>query len=241
MSKFRVFDMFAGIGGFTVGLDRAGRFQTEAFCEIDDYCRKVLAKHWGAVGLMAAPDATTAAFEALRGRIDVITAGFPCQDLSRAGKRAGIEGDRSRLYREVLRAVGAIRPEFVIMENSPALLDSGLGSILGPLASLGYDAVWHCIPAAYVGARHHRDRLWIVGYLPDAKSARFEQCWRIECEKDSVEERRVRNGFAKPLPPRTADGIRDRTHRNRVIGNAVVPQIPEIIGRAIMRAHGAAE
>ena len=234
-APLRVLDLFSGIGGFSLGLERAG-MRTVAFCEIDPFCRRVLQKHWGAVGIMAAPDATTAAFENLKGRVDVITAGFPCQDISRAGKRAGIEGDRSRLYREALRAVSDIRPRYVIMENSPALLDSGLGSILGPLAALGYDAVWHCIPAAYVGARHHRDRLWIVGYLPDASSARLEQCWRLECEKDSVEERRVRNGFAEPMPSRTSDGTPNRTHRNRAIGNAVVPQIPEMIGRAILAA-----
>lgn len=236
MKRFQTLDLFSGIGGFSVGFERTGDFETVAFCEIDQFCRRILAKHWGATGLMAAPDVTTAAFEAHKGRSNVITAGFPCQDISRLGKRKGIEGEKSKLYREVLRAVGAIRPEFVIMENSSALLDSGLGSILGPLAALGYDAVWHCIPAAYVGARHHRDRLWIVGYLPNAQSARFEQCWRVECEKDSIEERRVRNGFAEPLPPRTADGVRYRTHRNRVIGNAVVPQIPELIGRAILNS-----
>lgn len=235
MEQLYVVELFAGIGAFTIGLEKAG-LKTIAFCEKDERNRRVLGEHWGAIGFNAAPDAATARFSNLRGRADVVTAGFPCQDVSYAGKRGGLDGEQSRLWRHAIRALDEIRPGFAILENSPALLDGGLGDILGALAALGYDAVWHCIPAAYVGARHIRDRLWIVAYLPNAKSARFEQCWRLECEKESVEERRLRYGFAQPGPPRVADGIANRSYRIAAIGNAVVPAIPEIIGRAIMNS-----
>lgn len=231
-----VLDLFSGIGGFTIGLERAG-LRTIAMCERDPFARAVLAQRFGAVGYMAAPDAETAVFANLRGRVNVIAAGFPCQDVSFAGKGKGLTGKKSRLWREVHRAVDEIRPDFVILENSAALLTRGLDTVLGALAALGYDAVWHCIPAAYVGASHLRDRIWIVGYRPNATGARFVECWRLECEKDSIEERRLRYWPTESRPPRVADGVRHRTHRNRVCGEAVVPHIPEIIGRAIMKSR----
>src|SRR5208282_3242190 len=94
----------------------------------------------------------------------ILCGGFPCQDISNAGKRAGIDGERSGLWSEFARLIGELRPRYAIMENVAALLGRGLERVLGDLASIGYDAEWHCIPASAVGAPHRRDRVWIVAY-----------------------------------------------------------------------------
>ncbi len=199
-------DLFSGIGGFALGLERAGH-ETVAFCEIDPFCRKVLAKHWPAVpcyddirtltagrlaadGIIGMADAsgigcgcgTHARREGpthqsewcvrceLSGpRIDGICGGFPCQDISTAGKGAGIDGARSGLWSEYARLIGELRPRYVFVENVAALLGRGLGRVLGDLAALGYDAEWHCIPASAVGAPHRRDRVWIVAYAANER------------------------------------------------------------------------
>src|SRR5690606_13124048 len=99
------------------------------------------------------------------GEADVVCGGFPCQDISNAGKRAGITGERSGLWRELVRAIRVVRPKYAIVENVAALLGRGMGTVLGDLAESGYDAEWDCIPASAVGAYHERDRLWIVAYI----------------------------------------------------------------------------
>ena len=167
----KVLDLFAGIGGFSLGLERAG-METVAFCEIEDYPRKVLAKHWPGVPIYE--DVKELTSERLRADgiigIDVITAGFPCQDISTAGRGAGIEGERSGLWSEIARLSGELRPRYIILENVSALLSRGLDKVLGDLAEIGYDAEWHCIPASHLGAPHRRDRWWCVA---DTNSERY--------------------------------------------------------------------
>lgn len=156
---------FRASAAFSLGLERAGGFETVAFCEIEDYPRRVLAKHWPNVPCYDDVRTLTADRLAADGiAVDVICGGFPCQDVSFAGKRAGLEGARSGLWREYARLIGELRPRFVIVENVPGLLNLGMGAVLGDLSSLGYDATWDCIPAAAVGAPHRRDRVWIVAY-----------------------------------------------------------------------------
>ena len=161
----RVLSLFSGIGGFDIGLERAG-MQTVAFCEFEPYCQAVLKRHWPEVPIY--DDVRTLSADTLRRDgvwpIDVIAGGFPCQDLSYAGKRAGIEGERSGLWSEFARLIGEVRPRFALMENVPGLLSAGHGRVLGDLAALGYDATWDCIPASAVGAPHRRDRVWIVAH-----------------------------------------------------------------------------
>jgi DNA (cytosine-5)-methyltransferase 1 len=166
-------DLFAGIGGFALGLERTGGFKTVAFCEIEPYPRAVLAKHWPGVKQYDDVRTLTGARLGTDGiAVDVITGGFPCQDISKAGKQAGISDDtRSGLWSEIARLVGEIRPRYVIVENVSALLSGPserrggwFGRVLGDLAEIGYDAEWHCIPASYVGAPHRRDRVWIVAH-----------------------------------------------------------------------------
>ena len=182
--------LFAGIGGLELGLEWTGGFRTVWQVENDRYATRVLEKHWPDVrrwGDVATfpPDAESN----LRGTsgddgqeppdgtrdrwyADLICGGFPCQDISYAGKGAGLDGSRSGLWYEFARVIGILRPRIVLVENVAALLTRGLDSVLGTLASLGYDAEWHCIPAAAVGAPHIRDRVFILAY---AKEPVFRQ------------------------------------------------------------------
>lgn len=160
----RVLDLFSGIGGFSLGLERAG-FQPVAFCELLPKPRHTLATHWPGVPIYDDVRTLTAARLAADGIAPrAICGGFPCQDISFAGKGAGIDGERSGLWGEYARLIGEVRPELVFVENVSALLGRGLGRVLGDLASLGYHAWWDCIPASAVGAPHRRDRLWLVAY-----------------------------------------------------------------------------
>ena len=273
----RVLDLFSGIGGFSLGLERAG-MTTVAFCEIDPFCRRVLAKHWPKVPIYDDVRDVTAARLAADGiDVDVICGGFPCQDISIAGRGAGLAGERSGLWREYARIVGELGPRYVIVENVSALLGRGLGDVLGELAALRYAAEWHCIPAAAVGAPHRRDRVWIVAY-PDggcgsgigaharngravssegaqrfvrgggrgSHMAHADRAGREERDTATVPD--VTRFFARSLAAgrsywgaepgmgRVANGVPRRVERLRALGNAVVPQIPEMIGRAIMEA-----
>jgi DNA (cytosine-5)-methyltransferase 1 len=400
-----VLDLFSGIGGFSLGLERAG-MRTVAFCEINEYCGKVLRKHWPEVpicknirameayrtaegpgnGFIRARSFTWRSGEAIQrqptvdvgrsasangnarprgsitaqehngnpqetaddpspisfarntdhkgtnssgvgsgqgvlrlqqsgngyrphrpsiarrpdgviepatavpslspsevtsgqkgglgdiGPIDVICGGFPCTDISVAGKGLGITGPQSGLWSEYARIVGEVRPKYAIVENVAALLGRGIERVLGDLAALGFDAEWHCIPASAVGAPHRRDRVWIVAY-PNGSEWRSERGARdhhgsnghaqrqqgSDRPEPSCEDVAHANGqrqqeqrgsvagiaclaklelsdwwLAEPDVGRVAHGVPARVDRLRALGNAVVPQIPEIIGRAIM-------
>ena len=161
MKKLRVLSMFSGCGALDLGLHHARQaFKPVAFCEINHRCSCLLALHWPDVPNLG--DVCTAEFTP--GMADMIIAGFPCQDLSNAGKRAGLAGSRSGLFWEVVRAIRVVRPRIVLLENVAALHNRGMGTVLGALAEVGYDATVHCIPASYVGAPHDRDRTWIVAH-----------------------------------------------------------------------------
>jgi DNA (cytosine-5)-methyltransferase 1 len=278
-----VLDLFSGIGGFSLGLERAG-MRTVAFCEIEPFCRAVLKKHWPHVPCY--DDIRTLTADRLRAdgiAVDVICGGFPCQDISVAGKGAGIEGSRSGLWSEYARLIGELRPRYIIVENVAALLGRGLDRVLGDLATLGYDAEWHCIPASAIGAPHRRDRLWLVANpcrperrpvdsacgsvqrshgvsqgekgagrsstsgeaLADAdsrheyrRSSALQMGWgRIAREAAADGDAGRAQWSIEPDVGRVAHGVSARVDRLCGLGNAVVPQIPEIIGRAIMNTQ----
>ena len=145
MTALRFLDLFSGIGGFSLGLERAGH-RTVAFCEIEPFCQRVLKKHWPRIPCYGDIRELTAASLRSDGiEVDAVCGGFPCQDISLAGKGAGIDGERSGLWSEYRRLVGELRPRYVIVENVTALLHRGIGRVLGDLAALRYDAEWHCI------------------------------------------------------------------------------------------------
>jgi site-specific DNA-cytosine methylase len=180
---------------------------TVQFCEIEGYCREVLRKHWPEVpchGDIRTLEPTAA---------DLICGGFPCQDISLAGNRAGTAGKRSGLYREMLRAIRMVRPRFAIMENVAALLGLGMGNLLADVAEDGYDTEWDCISARDVGAPHGRDRIWITLTDPHQfeRSARTVAGfgwwnWRA----GEIEETRNADGVWQLQPPRLLGDIRRR-------------------------------
>jgi len=244
----KVLDLFSGIGGFSLGLERTGGFQTVAFCEIEEFPRRVLAKHWPEVPIYEDVRTLTADRLAADGiAVDVICGGFPCQDISLAGKGLGLAGERSGLWGQYDRLVGELRPSLVLVENVSALLGRGLGVVLGNLAARGYDAWWDCIPASAVGFPHGRDRVWLVAYAGEERTKR-----RVEeslCGLSSLPWRenvgRAQEWAARPDLSAsglcgTGDGIPRRVDRTGALGNAVVPQIPEMIGNAILKSMVAA-
>ena len=301
--------LFAGIGGLDLGLERAG-MECKWQVEIDEYARRVLAKHWPNVRRW--DDIKTfppAADYGIRGgqktrngkpkiygekwSVDLICGGFPCQDISTAGKRTGLHGDRSGLFFEALRVVELLRPRWLLLENVAALLNGGLDEVLGTLAEVGFDAEWHCLQAADFGAPHIRDRVFILahantngsgqqsreptderrstgetrreslqgkrrrkqdaaradiepaGEIPNSDKLRMEGRRNVE-ESDregstkkklvgrSLQEARSDWWAIEPELGRVANGIPARVDRLRGIGNAVVPQIAEWLGRQIM-------
>lgn len=239
MSKLRVLDLFSGIGGFSLGLERTGGFETVAFCEIEPAARRLLAARWP--GVPQYGDIETADFSQV-GPVDLVAAGFPCQDISNAGLRAGISGSRSSLFWHVLRAVRMVGRPRLLLENVAALLDRGMGDVLGALAEIGHDAEWHCIPASAVGAPHRRDRLWIYSDSKWDKQSRQEPCVGPIGRMGRVEQSVAWDGgweAALTSLRGMGDGLSGSVDRTDGCRNAVVPQIPEALGRAILEGVAA--
>jgi DNA (cytosine-5)-methyltransferase 1 len=156
-------DTFSGIGGFSLAARWLGGIETVQFVEREPYCQRILAKHWPTVPIH--DDICT--FNPAPGSADIVCGGFPCQDISTAGKQAGIkEGTRSGLFYELMRVIRLVGPRYVVLENVAAITSNGMDAVLGTLAEAGFDAEWACIPAADVGACHRRDRWWCVAYAP---------------------------------------------------------------------------
>jgi DNA (cytosine-5)-methyltransferase 1 len=244
-ANLNVLDLFSGIGGLALGLKRAG-MRTAAFCEAEPYCRRVLARHWP--GVPVYDDVRTLTASRLRAdgiAINAICGGFPCQDISYAGFGAGIRGGRSGLWFEYARLIGELGPEIAIVENVSALLDRGLGDVLGTLSDLGYHAIWDTVTACAMGLPHMRRRVFIVAYADRLNGwPRFRDSFAREYRAiqtlDRFEGARARQRARLANPSelyRGADGVPFGVERNRAIGNAVAPDVAEAIGTAIMRAY----
>jgi DNA (cytosine-5)-methyltransferase 1 len=183
----KVGELFAGIGGIGLGLERTGGFEVVWQVEKDDYATKVLEKNWPAVRRW--DDVKTFPPETGTWECDLICGGFPCQDISFAGKGAGLEGERSGLFYEGIRIIKTLRPRWVLLENVSALLVRGLGDVLRELAQIGYDSEWHCVPAASVGAPHRRDRIFILAHTQysgshgDWQDEQERQCQEVRGDK----------------------------------------------------------
>jgi len=170
----KLLDTFAGIGGFSYAAEKlVGGFETTQFIEINPYCQKILNKHWSHVPIH--DDITT--FTAKSGEFDIITGGFPCQDISVAGLQKGITKEtRSGLFYELIRVIRMVRPKYVVLENVAAILNRGLDIVLRELSEAGYDAEWAVISASSLGACHQRSRWWLVAYPNDNGSSSSEEC-----------------------------------------------------------------
>jgi DNA (cytosine-5)-methyltransferase 1 len=240
-----VLSLFSGIGGIELGLEMAGGFNTVAFCDPDEACQQQLAKQW--VGVPIYGDIR----ELSRGRLladgvrlpRVIAGGFPCQDISYAGRGAGLAGERSGLWWEMHRLVGELEPDFVVGENVSALRSRGLDVVLGSLAALGSDAEWHCLTSAAVGAPHRRDRTWIVAHAQRlGLSGQGQLVKSIHSAPGAYREAdRFVDAFRERALPFVCgghDGLPPRVDRQAVkqLGNAVDPQVARIIGLAIKQA-----
>lgn len=257
----RHLDLFSGIGGFALAAQWVwGRkHEIVSFCEIDPFCQKVLKKHWSGVPIH--DDIKTLRGDDF-GAIDLITGGFPCQDLSCAGQRKGIQAERSGLWKELFRCIDEIRPAYTIIENVTALLSGESGSwfykLLNALASIRYNAEWHSLPASCFGAPHHRDRIFIIASNPNktrcngtifkkeftdltdlakyyelANPAHRHDLWHEG--KREVYWWELNN---KPILFGVDDGLSSWIHRGEGLGNAIVPLIAAVIMQAIKEADG---
>jgi len=265
--------LFAGIGGFDLGFERCG-MQCRWQVEIDDFATRVLTKHWPSVHRER--DIRQCGRQNLAS-VDIICGGFPCQDISYAGAGAGLEGERSGLFFEAIRVVQQLRPRAVVLENVAALLTRGMDRVLGTLAEIGYDAEWHCIPAAAVGAPHIRDRVFVMAYAAgsrlqegaglrsDGESPRRRKSTRGSSDgsEDVADTDSVHGDYAghgagvlrrqqqpsrvlgnskhwiiEPPVGRVANGIPSRVDRLRCLGNAIVPQVAEFVGKMVMERLG---
>lgn len=220
--------LFSGIGGMDLGLERAG-MTCKWQVEIDDYATRVLAKHWPAVPRFR--DVREVGRQNLA-PVDLICGGFPCQDISIAGDGSGLAGKQSGLWSEFYRIICELRPCYVFMENVPTLCSRGLGEILGQLSDVGYDAEWHGIPAAAIGAVHLRARQWVLAYPTGFRDGTPEG--RVLTGR--VEPEHGHWWSSEPRVCRVDDGTAARVDRLKGLGNAVVPQVAEWIGKRIMVA-----
>jgi DNA (cytosine-5)-methyltransferase 1 len=207
-------DLFSGIGGFALGLQRTGGFKTIGFCDFDSKTHPVLKKNFPGVPIY---DDVRTLKGADIGTVDIVTGGFPCQDLSVAGKGAGLKGERSGLWYEMHRIIKETRPKWVIAENVAVLRSRGLDEVLGSLTEIGYDAEWHCIPACSVGAPHRRDRIWIVAYPNSndrrAGSSTESHQWETRVEPGSSSAGFIERETQPPMAYTSSEGWEGRLHR----------------------------
>jgi DNA (cytosine-5)-methyltransferase 1 len=249
-------DLFAGIGGMSLGLERAG-FEIRWQVETEPSCENVLARHWPNV--VRRRDVRWAGAANLE-RVDLIAGGFPCQDISCAGRGGGLGGFRSGLWREFARLVRELQPRWVLVENVPALRRRGADTVLSDLEAAGYAAWPLVVGARHVGAPHRRDRVWIVGRVAgvdDANAGRRGEPDdslrpggnQLDCTGSLRWPARPGDRPYEWEPPRTVESpVGRRAHgvsarlagarwRNelKALGNSVVPQVVEVIGRAIMQ------
>ncbi|MEM9008192.1 MAG: DNA (cytosine-5-)-methyltransferase [Cyanobacteria bacterium P01_F01_bin.86] len=239
-------DLFSGIGGFALAAKSCG-FATVQFVEKDDFCKRVLGKNFPGVPIHG--DITT--FSAIEGQqVDVITAGFPCQDISQANStkaRQGLEGSRSGLFFEIIRLVRQIRPRYLVLENSAALLNfrkgRDMGAILWELSQCGYDAEWSVVSGCSVGAPHMRKRLFIVAY-PNRQHGEKRMAIQLNNNRhlQAINKESSFSVWTKsaPQPGGISNGIPNRMDRVRALGNAVIPAVAEVALKKVLQLEAAA-
>lgn len=243
MNKLTVGSLFSGIGGFDLGLYWTGGFETIWMVEIDEFCQKVLRKHapiyWPNAKFYK--DIKDVSKENLISP-DVIVGGFPCQPFSQAGKQRGKEDDRY-LWPEMLRIISELKPRWIIGENVAGFINMELENAFADLEAEGYKVEAFVLPACAIEARHRRDRVWILAYSNEV---------RFSWSKDKNIIRKLEYGFERILPEKRFsfnpgnigrfNGVSAKLDTNRLaaLGNSVVPQIPEILGRMILEIENVA-
>ena len=245
LGGYTVLDLFSGIGGISLGLHWAG-MRTIAFCESDPFARAVLQRHWPGVPVF--PDIRTLNQSALRASgadgPTVLCGGFPCQDISLAGRGAGLAGARSGLWSHMARLVSECRPRWVVVENVSSLRSRGADRVQLDLEALGYAGWPLVVGAAHAGAPHRRARMWLVArcLLADAGGTGLEVGVASATEPPSGLPVERRGGWpAEPGLRRVGDGLPaglDRRARVAALGNAAVPAAAAAVGRAIRHADG---
>lgn len=226
--------LFSGVEGFGLGAALAG-IKTEWSCEFEKYQTKVIKKNFGD-GHTVYGDIRTLENPPF---VNIISGGFPCQDISAAGKGAGIKGSRSGLWGQMHRIIGEVRPDYVIIENSPLLRKRGFEYVLHGLSEIGYDAQWQCLQGSFIGLQQRRERIYIIAY-PKGKFGEWE------CPKSVFREPYlpwelggVYPGWGErwDLPePRTlgsANELPDLVDRNKCVGNAVQPLMAQYLFECI--------
>lgn len=237
-TSFSHLGLFEGIGGFGVAIQKMGG-TTLAYCEIDKWNLQLLAKKFPEAESYG--DITTSCFKKYANRIDILTGGFPCQDISVAGKGIGIEGSRSGLWSEYKRAIKETNCRYIIAENSPNLLNKGFEKILLDLSEIGYDAEWECLSASDFGAFHKRERLYFIAY-PNGHGfkgilSRLEKGRSILSKPSdkivisSLPESFEHLGNHKRI--RESNGVRDQLHRIKGLGNSIYPKVAMSIIKSI--------
>jgi len=228
--KLKILDLFSGIGGFSLGLEATGHFETAAFCEIEPYCQKVLKKHW--------PDVPI--FDDIRklkgtdiGTIDIITGGYPCQPFSVAGKQKA-EQDPRHLWPEYFRLIQELQPTWVIGENVSGHIKLGLDSVLEDLASEGYSSRTFSISAASIGANHKRERIWTVAYTRRSfgreQSSRYKKSsglWSFEKTKWSTDTSEVTRSSERTETVANTTGDRWNESKSNKISQSTIRESQE--------------
>lgn len=225
--------LFAGAGGGILGGHLLG-WRCVCAVEYDKYARNVLLARQRDGCLPKFPiwdDVRTFDGKPWKGVVDVVSGGFPCQDISSAGRGAGIEGARSGLWKEMARIIGEVRPRYAFVENSPLLIRRGLTTVLSDLAEMGYDAVWGIVSAADCGASHERKRLWVLASYADMQRLQWSNgCndkekgrWLSKILASQKIFPRCIDDIPKPFICRSGERFPNRMDRTKAIGNAQVP------------------
>ena len=232
----KILDLFSGIGGITLGLEATGGFEASAFCETDYNCQQHLRRRWPDARIYS--DIRDLSYEKLhrdKVLVDIVVGGFPCTEVSNAGTKKGLAGSNSGLWSEHLRVLAEVHPKWAIVENVSALRSRGLVRVLKDLSTLGYCCEWHCIPGHAVGSPQERDRIWIVAYTDG--TGRQDKWEPLDIGRHLADIEREGRWSSEPPVCRVADGLPLRVDRLQQLGNAVIPAIPEAIGKAILN-HG---
>lgn len=255
-----VLDLFSGIGGFSLGLEMVNSkmssriFETIAFCEINPYCRKVLQKNFPNIPIYK--DVKSLSKNDLQDEIDIITGGFPCQDLSIAGSKKGLQGERSGLFYEIIRLTREFKPKFILLENSPQLIwrDEYREELVKEFQKLGFSVWWQLLSASGFGYLHKRKRAFVLAFSAEAFTdivafgclyhQKFFDLYTVQKRKETTSNLELCRLYAQTgkrlleedLPDiREFDGFSHCVERIGALGNAVIPEIVSVLGEALAR------